>query len=310
MSELDSARRVVARARRRLGAAWALEGAVTGLLLGALVAVGLGVLGALGWMEPSGAIALVLPATGTVVGAAFGLRRTPDLGLAALTLDRAAQTDEGLVAALTAVDAPPAFRELAAAHALARIGERRLGEVLPFVAPRRAAPSVVAVGLALALGWPAQSVDAAPSGVPGEQALTTTGAAEAGSDVGESSTGEGTSERADAAAETSSSQLGDRALRAVAEGDPAGERALASLKEGDVAGAAAALGPSDPASTVPTGGAGGSPDGTAAAAENGDRAPEVWSAGRWPLRYDRAVRRWFERAERGTDRAPESGERR
>jgi hypothetical protein len=222
--------------------------------------------------------------------------RAPSLVSAALALDRAAETHDAFVSALSADDAPPAFRELAAENALRRCPRTGVGRFLPFAWPRRARGAVVGVALLAAVALVAGPADGSasastqrsflPSGhtlVPAAGAATHPGTAE---DLREAGS-ERLRETAEALLSTSGYEEAERALAALAAGDRV--TALLELER--------AL---ERVSGASTGGAGASGDGAGGAHGGGgaDDTPARWATGSWPLRYDRVVDRWLE-MERG-----------
>ena len=320
MTSLDAAARIVSRARRRLAAAQATERAADGVLAGAALAVAGLVAERFVPGLSLGLVWLSLPAAGALAGAVELLIHPPVAARAALAVDRAAGTHEAFVSALTAEDAAPPFRELAADHGLRLLGNRSLATLLPLGVPRRAAPALAAAALVAALtavGAAPDAVGAVPpdggaaavaglggqvdGGAPGATAGTTPVPPAAGVAVpvaGTSSpqgatapppvTASGLPGLTDGEIESLAQELAERGL-AVA------ERALDALRSGDRAAAEAMLREAlvAPARAGPGGALGGEHPGSAAGPS--PVAPGAWSAGAWPLRYDRAVRAWLRR---------------
>jgi hypothetical protein len=106
----------------------------------------------------------------------------------------------------------------------------------------------------------------------------------------------------------SEEQLASLAERLAQEGSADAEQALERLSAGDRDGALAALREAlardDPRVRAEAGGGGGE---AGAAGPSGGGRP-VWTSGHWPLRYDRTVRRWFDRQARLQGGHSSSGE--
>jgi len=306
VTALGDAEGVVRLARRRLGAALALDGALRGALAGAAagIAVAAGVWALAASAPPSWLLAA--PLAGAAGGAWLLRRRLPDLAGAALVLDRAARTDEGFVSALSARDASPEIRELAASWALGKCGRGAVSRVLPIETPRVAAAAVLATA-ALAAGvvlrgpgadatprvdetpQAAVAPAAGPSASPRDRVAAAATALRAGTEPAPSLREE---VRGDLASVPGNDLLA-LAEALAAGGSEDGRRAAEALARGDVAVAVEALrralggAVSAPGTALP-GGAGPGPGGAPGGPAPRPRAPETW-----PLRYDRAVERWL-----------------
>ncbi|MCE9634877.1 MAG: hypothetical protein K8T90_04155, partial [Planctomycetes bacterium] len=316
---LARAASIVDRARTRLLRAAVLDGAARGALGGAIAGVTVSLLAHLAGAPP---VALVtLPFAGAAVGAVWVLLRPPTTVAAALALDRAADTDEAFVSALTATDAAPWVLEFTAARAVESCDESSVARFLLVPAPAAgAAAAVLTVLLAAIVLVPAAQGDGALGSEAGASAVTPRpGVAGAGGTTTSPSSralafAESVRAGTDADALTAASRPEATVVRAdlaavpepdlqrlaealASKGAAEGKRALDALARGDRGAAIdalrAALGVRDAdAGGVPAGGraAGSVPGG----ATDVTRRLDPWSGASWPLRYDRAVRRYLE----------------
>jgi hypothetical protein len=308
MSAVAEAERTVRRARTRLAARTVLDGAARGGVVGAVAGLAVAAV-ALVVAEPWPAL-VALPAAGALLGSVIALRRRPSADAAALELDRAARTDEAFVTALTAHDAEPWARDLTAERAVATCPPARLRTVLPIGAPAAAAAAAVSTALLAAVvlvprGGPARVLPDAPRVVvpsgggaaggpsesPGERVGAMAAAASRGDDA--------EAARLRNAVRGDLGAVPDADLRRLAEalagrGSAEAKRALEALARGDRGAAVdalrAALGARDAGTNVASAG------GETAGAVPGPAPsrPRSWGGGSWPLRYDSAIRRYFE----------------
>jgi hypothetical protein len=332
MTALADAAALVRSARRRLVGAARLSAALSGLTAGAFVSIcAWGVLVATD-VPPPVVVLVAVPLLFAALHAAGDRSTRISTERAALTLDRAAGTQEAFVSALTAEDAPVEFRELAARQALVRCSRGSLPRVLPIDVPRAAPRAALAAALLVALlvvpraGAATRPILEAGGGVDGAGTITTPGrgptVAVDPSERARALVAAMTAKAAGAAASSAAlrrdlpaldaQDLGDLA-RTLAEGDlgersAAAREALAALANGDLAGAERALdralgGPPKGTGTE----AGGTGTGTPTDAVSRGQAG-AWSAPTWPLRYDRTVRQWFE-AQNGSSGSGTGGNR-
>jgi hypothetical protein len=323
MSSVGEAVAVVRAARNRLVARAVLEGAALGALLGALAGAAVSVLARAAFgvdaMWP-----LLAPVAGALAGGLVVLGRESPLDAAALTLDAEAKADEAFVTALAATDGEPEFRELAAAYALERCGRRSLARMLPLRAPSLASAAALAAALlaAVVLVPRARAADPATGGgfdvvehravaaasgpdrarsepaSPRERAERLRQALRDAADrMPESARPLAESVRRDLAAVTDEQmrRLAETML-ALPDAADAARRSLDALARGDRSAATAALrealGGRTPGASTQGAASGGT--GTGTAAPEPDRpAARAWGAPAWPLRYDRAVRRFL-----------------
>lgn len=313
MRALADAGRVVARARRRLTLASVADGGCRGALAGAVAgSVVVGVRLFLGL--PSGWVAAAaLPAVGAAAGCLLAFLSRPGVAAAALRLDGAARTDEAFVSALTAKDARPEFRELAARYALDRCDRAAVSRFLPFEPPTAALGASVALAALAALVLLPQNPAAPPpvdtdpvgdlvpvagsgGGLDGPGADPRRRVAELKEALRQARTS-----RAEALAPVARTDLAavpegdlEELARMLAEGgDEDAAAALEALARGDRGAAVEALRRALGGAQAPMArGSGGG--GAAAAPVPGHVTPSPWAAPSWPLRYDRTVRRWTE----------------
>lgn len=309
MTAAREAERAVRRARARIVASAAVEGAVRGAAVGAIC--GLAAAGVLRFVATGPAATAwapaVLPVLGALTGAAWSLRRRPSLDEAALRLDRAAATDEAFVTALTARDAPEWAISATAERAVRICPPERVPSAMPIAVPAAAAAAAVATGLLVAVlvvpaepesavRWtvPESAVvqgDAGPPATTPDARVAAMADAARGGDPGAASKLRD-DVRGDLGAVTDE-RLRDLATALAGRGSADAADALAALARGDRAaatdalrralGARAAQGAERPggetAGTVPAPGA---------------ARPRSVGGGAWPVRYDSAIRRYFE----------------
>jgi len=318
MTALADAAALVRSARRRLVGAARLSAALSGLTVGAFVSIcAWGVLIATDVPPPVVVLAAV-PLLFAALHAAGDRSTRISTERAALTLDRAAGTEEAFVSALTAEDAPVEFRELAARQALVRCSRGSLPRVLPIDVPRAAPRAALAAALLAALlvvpraGAATRPIVqtggevevAGTAGAPGRGPSAAVDPSERAHALVAALTSKAPDASASAAAlrrdlpALDAQDLGDLARTLAAgnlgERSAAARAALTALADGDLAAAERALdralgGPPRTTGTE----AGGTGTGTSASAVP-SRQAGAWSAPTWPLRYDRTVRQWFE----------------
>jgi len=333
VSSVDLADGLVCRARRRLALCQALEHAATGVLAAGAIAAAIGALLFAGALPGAPSLLLLcLPVAGGVLGGIHGVVRRPDQTFAALAIDRAAGAHEAFVSALTATDASPAMRELAARYGLSAMAGRSLGALLPVSVPSRAAPAAVAVGLTAALVAIGTSPDAAAASrreeAPAASAVVATGGDARGASTSESPTHEPVPVQGSSATNSGSGQTAGGAIRPeelpalpaaevrqlaedlAARGVDAGALALEALARGDRDAAEALLRSALAARGDGTGSAPAAIPGSGSNKGSAGAAPGGWSVGAWPLRYDREVRVWLRRQVADDRRVNPKGEQR
>ncbi len=319
VSTLALAGRVVRAARTRLSWSRVLEAATTGALVGGGLAAAGGFVALAYRPSVESALWLLwLPVAGGAVGAVRGFSGRPDTAVSALAVDRAAGAHEAFTSALTASDAAPMMRELAARYGLTALADRSISDLLPIAAPKRAAPAAVVIALALALAVMGGPPDAEAGSASRASELVRLPAASSDPAAGGGRSGEAPREGSVPVPGTSSDVanrprvspdnahasdvpgLGAAELRQLAEelaarGVAGGEAALAALARGDREAAELALRSALAARGDGSGTEAGAGRESGSESPGARSAPGGWSVGAWPLRYDREVRAWMRR---------------
>ncbi len=295
---LAQAQKLVQRARRRLIVGAAGDGFFTGVLFGCVPALLLGLSWLVGFGPEPGPWLMLFPGIGALFGVVVAIGLAPDEAHSALILDKAAGTGEALVSALTATDAQPAFRALAAEGGVSAVGDQPMRTLLPWRAPWTATAAVLALLATSALAFLPGAAEE-PQPIPHTTPADVTPGIP--SDTGSAGTPGDSTEGAlptdvVPTAETDPATLPPEDLETLARelaarGSKEAEAALKALEHDDFETARAAL-----REALAAGSGVKSEDGTGsltASSAPGSGVAGAWSSGRWPLRYDRAIRRYM-----------------